>query len=116
MHVPATLYDGEPGDEGLALVVGEVHCVWVGYPEMDAPTAGVDPEEMVEAKLIAEGSVEDANCDGYEGPAPVADVGCGTAGADGIIVCHIDVEDELALERDKSARSDGLLVPWLCVR
>jgi hypothetical protein len=116
VHVPATLDDGEPGDEGLALVVGEVHGVLVGDPEMDATTARVDPKEMVEAKLIAEGGVEDANGDGNEGPAAFADVGSGTAGADRVIVCHIYVEDELSLERCKGARSDGLLVPWLCGR
>jgi hypothetical protein len=116
VHVLAALDDGEPGDEGLALVVGEGHGVRVGDPEVDAATAGVDPEEVAEGELVAEGGVEDADGDGDECPAALADVGGGAAGADGVVVCHVDVKDKLALERGKGAGSDGLPVPWLgCV-
>jgi hypothetical protein len=62
VHVLAALDDGERADESPALLVGEIHRVGVGHPEMDAATAGVDPEEVTIAKLIAYGMVENANC------------------------------------------------------
>lgn len=72
-------------------------------PGVGAATAGVDPEDVGEAKVVAEGNVEGADGEGDEGPAFCADVGFVAAGSDGIVICEINVEDEFFLERAELA-------------
>jgi len=80
---------------------------------VDSTSAGVDPKEMIVTKLIANRVVEDLDCGGDENPAPRTDVGLGAATADGIIIRHVDIKHELALEGFESGRSHGFLVSWL---
>jgi len=57
--------------------------------------------------------VEDLDCGGDENPASRTDVGLGAATADGIIICHVDIKHELALEWFESGRPHGFLISWL---
>ena len=63
-----------------------------------------------------EGAVEDADGGGDEAPAAAADVGGGAAGAHGVVVGHVDVEDELAELRAEGGGADGLFVAGLRAR
>lgn len=66
---------------------------------------------MAEAEVIAQGSVDDADRHGDEGPAAVADGGAGAARADVVVVCHVDVEDEFFGEWSEGGRfTDGFAV------
>lgn len=109
----AALDDCEPSNERAALVVRERERLSVADPQMDAAPAGVDPEEVFVPELVAECAVEHAHGGGDVRPAASADVGAGAAGADGVIVGHVDVEDELAELGGEGGGADGLLVSWL---
>lgn len=66
---------------------------------------------MAEAEVVAQGSVDDTDRHGDEGPAAVADGGAGAACADVVVVCHVDVEDEFFGEWSEGGRfADGFAV------
>jgi len=80
---------------------------------MDSTSTGIDPKEVIITKLTANRAIEDLDGGGDKNPAPRTDVGLGAATADGIIICHIDIKHELALERFECSRPHGFLVSWL---
>ena len=68
-------------------------------PAVDAPAPRVHPEEVLEAEVLAQGPVQDLEGERHELPALVADGRAGAAGPDVVVVGHVNVEDELLLER-----------------
>lgn len=80
---------------------------------MNPTPARVHPQEMLIAELLAESLVQDVHGRGYEGPAALADVRLRTAGADDVVVCHVDIEHELALSGVEGAWTHGFFVSRL---
>ena len=113
LHLLPALYHGQVVHQRAPLLVRELHRLLVRDPQVYAAPAGVDPEEVMVAELLADGLVEDIHGDGDEVPAAVADVGAGAAGADLVVVGHVDIEDELAQLGDEVGCADGLAVSWL---
>ena len=64
-------------------------------------------------KLVTNRAIEDLYSGGDKDPAPRTNVGFRTATANGIIVRHIDIENELALERFECGWPYSFLVSWL---
>ena len=67
-------------------------------PAVNTATARIDPEEVLEAKVLAQRLVDDLDGDRHERPAAVADGSAGAAEAHVVIVGHIDIKDQLALD------------------
>ena len=65
---------------------------------MDSTSARVDPKEVFVTELIANCAIKDLYGGGDKKPASRTYVGLRAATADGIVICHIDIENELALE------------------
>ena len=80
---------------------------------MDTATTGVHPQQVLVAVLVPDCRVYDLDGGGDEAPASPADVGAGAAGADGVIVGHVDIEDELALLGGEVAGSEEFTVAGL---
>jgi hypothetical protein len=99
MRLLSTLDDSEPTDDRLALIIGELQSFFVGNPQVNATATGVHPEEMTEPKLIANSRIEDAHSDRDECPAATTYVRTRAAGTNGIVIGHINIEDELSLLR-----------------
>jgi len=66
---------------------------------------------VLEAEVLAQRGVDDLDGHGDEGPAAGADAGAGAAGADLVVVGHVDVEDEFFRERAEGGGfAEGLAV------
>ncbi|KAI3494657.1 hypothetical protein L1887_40473 [Cichorium endivia] len=91
------LDDLEPSDDGFARVVGEVESFAVRDPYMDTTTTRIDPEQMLEAEILAQRLVEHLHRDGDKRPATLADALTRTACAHLVVVRHVDIEYQLAL-------------------
>jgi hypothetical protein len=57
-----------------------------------------------------ERGVDDLNGHGHEGPAAMADLGAVAAAAHVVVVRHVDIEDQLALQRLERVRLDRVVV------
>ena len=64
----------------------------VSDPAMNTTTARVDPEQVLEVKILLEGRVKDLDGYRHEGPAPGADLGAGAATPHIVIIRHINIE------------------------
>ena len=62
---------------------------------MSASSPGVHPQDVLEPKVLPERRVDHLDRHGHEGPALVAYIRFVAARADLIVVCEIDVEDQL---------------------
>jgi hypothetical protein len=82
---------------------------------MDSTPTGVDPKEVIVTKVVANRAIKDLDSGSDKHPASRTDVSLRAATADGIIVCHIDIEHELALDRFEGGWPHGFLVSWLNV-
>ena len=80
---------------------------------MNATTTGIHPQHVLKAKIIAQDSVDDLSSHGDEGPTPLADLFVSTARSDRIVVCHVDIKDELSKQRLEGGFVERLLVLWL---
>lgn len=81
---------------------------------MHATAARIDPEDVCEAKVVTEGGVNDFDGHGGEGPAFAADVGFGAARADVVVVCQVNIEDDLFGERPEGGGfAEGFTVAWV---
>lgn len=76
----------EVAGDGLALVVFQLARLLVADPGVGAAAAGVDPQDVREAEVLAQRGVNDLDGHCGEGPAFSADVGAGAAGADFVVV------------------------------
>ena len=84
---------------------------------MDTATTGVHPQQMLVAVLVPDCRVDDLYGGGDEAPASSADIGARAAGADGVVVGHIDIEDELAFLGCEVAGAEEFSVAglvWTC--
>ena len=113
MLVLASLNHCHPSDERLSLVIRQLHRLLVAYPQVDTTPTRVDPEEVFVAKVLTDRLVEDLHCDCNERPTPRANGGIRAARSDGVVICHINIEYELALDRLEGASSREFLVSWL---
>jgi len=82
----------------------------VRHPAMDTTTTRVDPEQVLEAKVLAQRRVQHLDGRDHETPALVADGGTLAARADVVVVRQVDIEHELALLGHKVGRADLALV------
>lgn len=98
--------DLEVARDGPPLLVVHEAGLLVADPGVGAAAARVDPEDVAEAEVVAQGGVEDLDGHGHELPALEADVGLVAARAHVVVVGQIDVEAELLGEG-----LEGALVP-----
>lgn len=97
--------------DGAALLVVEEAGLLVADPGMGTTAARVDPEDVAEAKVVAQGGVDDLDGHDHEAPAAGADVGLVAAGTDLVVVGQVDVEAELLGEGPEGrGRAQGLAV------
>ena len=83
----------------------------VADPGVGTTSTRVHPHDVAEAKVLAEGEVDNLDGHGHELPAFVADVGLVAAGTDVIVVCQIDIEAQLLGEGlEGSVAAQGLAV------
>ncbi len=69
---------------------------------------------MPEAEVVAQRGVDDFDRHGDEGPAPAADAGARAAGADFVVVGHVDVEDEFFRDgAEGGGAAEGLALAWV---
>jgi len=80
---------------------------------VDSTPTRVDPKEVLVAKLVANRAVEDLDGGGDKDPAPRTDFCFRAATADGVVIRHIDIEHELALEWFEGGGSHSSLISWL---
>jgi hypothetical protein len=80
---------------------------------MDSSTPGVHPQEVLKTELVAYCGMKNTDGSRDECPASAADLSTGTACPNGVIVCHVDIKYELALEWIECFGSNCFLVPWL---
>ena len=80
---------------------------------MDPTPPRIHPEDVAIPKLVAESRVDDNHCSRYEAPTAHTDAFAGAAGADGVVVGHVDIKDEFALQGDQATWTDSLLVTRL---
>ena len=105
-RVGALVHGEVLGDSGARLV-GQRPGALIAHPAVNTAAAGVDPEEVLEAEVVAEALVDDLHGDCHEGPALVADVRGGAAGAYVVVVGHVDVHDEFPFGRGEHAVGPG---------
>ena len=77
-RVGALVHGEVLGDSGASFV-GQLPGALIAHPAVNTAAAGVDPEEVLEAEVVAEALVDDLHGDCHEGPALVADVRGGAA-------------------------------------
>mmetsp|Transcript_25024 Transcript_25024/g.62547 ORF Transcript_25024/g.62547 Transcript_25024/m.62547 type:complete len:435 (+) Transcript_25024:215-1519(+) len=88
------------GDSGAALI-GQLARALVADPAVDTAAPRVNPQQVLESKVVPQALIHnlDGNC--HEGPALIADVGGGATRAHVVVVRHVDVEHQLALRWGK---------------
>ena len=75
------------------------------------PTAaGVYPKDVSKSEVFSQSVVKNLDRDGDEAPASFAYSLSGAASTDFVIICHIDIEYELSLERLEGPRTESFLV------
>lgn len=80
---------------------------------MNSATTRVHPEQVLVAKPLSHGSIEDTDRSADEAPAAFADVRSRTARSDAVVVRHVNIKNELSLSGGKCARPYGLPVTRL---
>lgn len=98
-----------------AFLVVHFSCSLVTDPCVSTSPSGVNPEDMLEAKVFSQRSIDDfdGHCD--ESPTLLANVGAGTASSDLIVICHIDIKNQLFCNRTESTRfAKRFSVSWVC--
>lgn len=88
----------------LALMVVQLPRLFITHPGVSTATARVDPEYVLEAKVVPQRRVEDLDGHGHELPALVANVGLVAARADVVVVCQVDIEAEFLGEGPEGGR------------
>lgn len=81
--------------DGLPLLVVQGPCLLVADPGVDTTTTRVNPEDVIVAKVLPQGRLQDFDGHGREFPALAADVGLVAACSDVVIVCQVDIEAQL---------------------
>lgn len=66
---------------------------------MDTTATRIDPEELLETKVIAQGGGEDARGERHERPAPVARLQPLHVHIEEVVIGQVNIDDELALVR-----------------
>ncbi len=89
--------------ERFSFLVVELAGLFIGDPSMDTTTAGIDPEDVVEAEVFPQGGIDDFDGHCGEGPAFGADVCFGAAGSGVVVVCQIYIENNLLRQWAKCA-------------
>lgn len=106
--------DLEVACDGLAAVVGQTAGARVADPSVRAAPTRVDPENVLEAEIVTESRVDDLDGHGDEGPAFLANVCLVAAGADVVVVCQVDVEDQFLGDRlEEAGFAEGFAVAWV---
>ena len=82
---------------------------------MDTTATGVHPQQMLVAVLVPDCRVDNLDGGGDEAPASSADIGAGAAGAHGVVVGHVDIEDEFTFLRSEVSRAEEFAVARLRV-
>jgi hypothetical protein len=90
--------------DGSASVVWKVASSLVTDPSVRTTTTRIYPEDVLEAKIVVERSVNDPDSHCHEGPTFSADVRLSTASTDFIIVGQINVKNQLLCNRFESIR------------
>jgi hypothetical protein len=67
----------------------------VADPSVGTTTTRVHPHDVLEAKVLSQGRVDDFYGHGHELPALVADIDLVAARSHVVVVCQIDIEAEL---------------------
>jgi hypothetical protein len=100
---------------GLPLGILHLPRPLVADPSVGASTARVDPQDVLEAKVLAQSHVHDL--DGHCDPLPAqrAYLGALAAGADGVVVGHVDIKHQLLLHgAEHAALAHRLAVARVC--
>ena len=91
----AALYNLEVARHRPPLRVRHGSRPLVADPGVGSPSPAVHPQHVLEAKVLRQRGLHHLDRHHDECPAFVADVGGGAAGPDRVVVCEINVEDEL---------------------
>jgi hypothetical protein len=93
----------------------EEACTLIANPGVGATAARVDPEDVLEAEVFAKSNVEGLDCHGYEPPAFEAYARACAACSYIVVICHVDIENELFHDRSECARfAHRLAVARVC--
>ena len=88
----------EVGD-GRSALRSSWRAARVAHPAVDTTAAGVDPQQVLEAKILGERG-EHAERQGHERPAAIARRrAVFTSAVEEVVVGQVDIDDELALQR-----------------
>merc|ERR1712196_247491 len=75
---------------GASLLVAQLPRLLIRDPAVDTTTTRVDEDEVLEAKVLLQGALQNLNGRLHEGPALDAELRTRAAGSDVIVVVHID--------------------------
>lgn len=111
----ATTEELEVVGNALSFLVIHVSCTLVADPGMSTSPSGINPKNVLEAKVFPQSGINDFDGHGDEGPALLADVGAGTTCPDLVIVGHVNIEDQLLGDGTEGAGlSEGFPVAGIC--
>ena len=99
LHAPTLVFDprSEIIRNGPTDLVGHVARLLVARPAVDAAASRVDPQEVLEAKINAQRSVEHAHRERHDRPAAVARLEPLHVNLEEVVISQVNVDDELAL-------------------
>lgn len=95
----ASTHDLQVVGDGPAPVVGKFAGSRVADPGVRTTTTRIDPHDVLETKVLAQRGIHDFDCHRDECPAFRADVSFRTASADVVVICQINIENQLFRQR-----------------
>lgn len=90
-----TLYHLKVTGNSPSLLVVQAADLLVAHPGVCTSATGVNPHDVLEAKVVSQRRVDDLDRHGHECPALVADVGLVAAGTNVVVVRQVDIEAQL---------------------
>jgi hypothetical protein len=92
-----TARHGEVVYDGGTRIIGERARALIRYPAVHASAPRIHKHDVLKPKVTAQARVKQPHSDGHVSPALLADAAAAAARADVIVVCQVNVEDELSL-------------------
>lgn len=97
-----------------SLLIIHLPCPLVTNPTMCTSSPGVHPQQVLEAKVFPQRLVHDLDRHCDECPALVTNLCLLTARSDVVVICHINIKDQLFCNRSECARlPERLAIAWV---
>ena len=97
-HIQSSFDHLEPAHDSFALLVRKHHRFHIRDPAMNTTSPRIHPENVPEAELYAQRSVEDFYGDSDIAPASLAYPLSIAASSNFVIIRHIDIKNKFALQ------------------